>query len=215
MLYTSCFDANGGLFETLLDEPDAVISDALNHASIIDGIRLSRAQRHRYAHADMADLERALEATRAARTRLIVTDGVFSMDGDVAPLASICALADRYDALVMVDDGHAPGSSASPAAARPSIVGWPAASTSSPPPWARPSAGPAAASRRPGRRSRRSCAALPALSLLEHPAAHARRRVARGPGAPHRVIRASGPARGQYTLVPPRHGRGGLRRPSG
>jgi glycine C-acetyltransferase len=109
VLYTSCFDANGGLFETLLDEPDAVISDALNHASIIDGIRLCRAQRHRYAHADMADLERALQATRGARTRLIVTDGVFSMDGDVAPLASICALADRYDALVTVDDSHATG----------------------------------------------------------------------------------------------------------
>ncbi len=86
ILYTSCFDANGGLFETLLDEDDVVISDALNHASIIDGIRLCRAQRQRYAHADMADLERVLAETRSARTRLIVTDGVFSMDGDVAPL---------------------------------------------------------------------------------------------------------------------------------
>jgi len=109
VLYTSCFDANGGLFETLLDEPDVVISDALNHASIIDGIRLCRAQRHRYAHGDMADLERLLGASREARTRLIVTDGVFSMDGDVASLASICDLADRYDALVMVDDSHATG----------------------------------------------------------------------------------------------------------
>ncbi|HEU5321660.1 MAG TPA: aminotransferase class I/II-fold pyridoxal phosphate-dependent enzyme, partial [Methylomirabilota bacterium] len=109
ILYTSCFDANGGLFETLLDEPDAVISDALNHASIVDGIRLCRAQRHRYAHADMADLERLLERTRGARTRLIATDGVFSMDGDVAPLAAICDLAGRYDALVMVDDSHATG----------------------------------------------------------------------------------------------------------
>jgi glycine C-acetyltransferase len=109
ILYTSCFDANGGLFETLLGEADVVISDALNHASIIDGIRLSRAQRQRYAHADLADLERILEATRGARTRLIATDGVFSMDGDVAPLAAICALADRYDALVMVDDSHATG----------------------------------------------------------------------------------------------------------
>ena len=94
ILYTSCFDANGGLFETLLGEADAVISDTLNHASIIDGIRLSRAQRHRYSHADMADLERVLVATRAARTRLIATDGVFSMDGDVAPLGRICDLAD-------------------------------------------------------------------------------------------------------------------------
>jgi glycine C-acetyltransferase len=109
ILYTSCFDANGGLFEALLDEPDAVISDALNHASIIDGIRLSRAQRHRYAHADMADLARVLDATRGARTRLIVTDGVFSMDGDVAPLGEICDLAERHDALVMVDDSHATG----------------------------------------------------------------------------------------------------------
>jgi glycine C-acetyltransferase len=109
ILYTSCFDANGGLFETLLGEEDAVISDALNHASIIDGIRLCRAQRHRYAHADVSDLERVLEETRAARTRLIATDGVFSMDGDVAPLAQICDLAERYDALVMVDDSHATG----------------------------------------------------------------------------------------------------------
>jgi glycine C-acetyltransferase len=109
ILYTSCFDANGGLFETLLGEQDAVISDALNHASIIDGIRLCRAQRHRYAHADMADLERLLKDTGAARTRLIATDGVFSMDGDVAPLAEICDLAERYGALVMVDDSHATG----------------------------------------------------------------------------------------------------------
>jgi glycine C-acetyltransferase len=109
ILYTSCFDANGGLFETLLDEPDAIISDALNHASIIDGIRLSRAQRYRYAHLDMADLERQLHDARGARTRLIATDGVFSMDGDVAPLAEMCRLAERYDALVMVDDSHATG----------------------------------------------------------------------------------------------------------
>ena len=109
ILYTSCFDANGGLFETLLGEADVVISDALNHASIIDGIRLCRARRERYAHADMAELERILAATRDARTRLIATDGVFSMDGDVAPLAAICDLADRHDALVMVDDSHATG----------------------------------------------------------------------------------------------------------
>jgi glycine C-acetyltransferase len=109
ILYSSCFDANGGLFETLLGEQDAVISDALNHASIIDGIRLCRAQRQRYAHADMAALERALNDTRGARTRLIATDGVFSMDGDVAPLAEICDLAERHAALVMVDDSHATG----------------------------------------------------------------------------------------------------------
>ena len=109
ILYTSCFDANGGLFETLLDEPDVVISDALNHASLIDGIRLCRARRARYAHGDLADLERVLKGAAAARTRLIVTDGVFSMDGDVAPLAGICELAERHDALVAVDDSHATG----------------------------------------------------------------------------------------------------------
>jgi glycine C-acetyltransferase len=109
ILYSSCFDANGGLFETLLDERDAIISDALNHASIIDGIRLSRADRHRYPHGDMAALEAALETTQDKRLRMIATDGVFSMDGDVAPLERICDLADRYRALVMVDDSHATG----------------------------------------------------------------------------------------------------------
>ena len=109
ILYSSCFDANGGLFETLLDERDAVISDALNHASIIDGIRLCKAQRHRYANNDMAELEKCLRASASARTRLIATDGVFSMDGIVANLAGICELAERYDALVMVDDSHATG----------------------------------------------------------------------------------------------------------
>jgi glycine C-acetyltransferase len=109
ILYSSCFDANGGLFETILGQEDAVISDALNHASIIDGIRLSKAQRKVYRHADMEDLRARLEETRQARFRLIVTDGVFSMHGDLAPLPEICDLADRYDALVMVDDSHATG----------------------------------------------------------------------------------------------------------
>ncbi|MER8185138.1 glycine C-acetyltransferase [Kitasatospora sp. NPDC094015] len=109
ILYSSCFDANGGVFETLLDERDAVISDALNHASIIDGIRLSKARRHRYANRDLADLEQQLKDTQDARRRLIVTDGVFSMDGYIAPLREICDLADRYDAMVMVDDSHAVG----------------------------------------------------------------------------------------------------------
>jgi glycine C-acetyltransferase len=108
-LYSSCFDANGGVFETLLGAEDAVISDALNHASIIDGIRLSKARRFRYANRDMADLETQLKAAGDARRRLIVTDGVFSMDGYVAPLREICDLADRYDAMVMVDDSHAVG----------------------------------------------------------------------------------------------------------
>lgn len=109
ILYSSCFDANGGLFETILGQDDAVISDALNHASIIDGIRLCKAQRKVYRHADMEDLRARLEETRRARFRLIVTDGVFSMHGDLAPLPEICDLADRYDALVMVDDSHATG----------------------------------------------------------------------------------------------------------
>jgi glycine C-acetyltransferase len=109
ILYTSCFDANGGLFETLLGPEDAVISDALNHASIIDGIRLCKAQRHRYPNSDMQALEQTLQNTRDCRTRLIATDGVFSMDGYIAKLDTITALARRYDALVMVDDSHATG----------------------------------------------------------------------------------------------------------
>ncbi len=109
ILYSSCFDANGGLFETLLDERDAIISDALNHASIIDGIRLCRAERHRYPHGDMSALEDALRQTQGKRLRLVATDGVFSMDGDVAPLGAICDLAERHRALVMVDDSHASG----------------------------------------------------------------------------------------------------------
>jgi len=109
ILYSSCFDANGGIFEALLDERDAVISDALNHASIIDGIRLCKARRYRYANRDMADLERQLHESADARFRLVVTDGVFSMDGYMAPLAEICELAERHDAMVMVDDSHAVG----------------------------------------------------------------------------------------------------------
>ncbi|HEY3955426.1 MAG TPA: glycine C-acetyltransferase [Streptosporangiaceae bacterium] len=109
ILYSSCFDANGGLFETLLGEQDVVISDELNHASIIDGIRLCKARRLRYRNRDMADLEAQLQASADARRRLIATDGVFSMDGYVAPLDAICDLADRYGAMVMVDDSHAVG----------------------------------------------------------------------------------------------------------
>jgi len=109
ILYSSCFDANGGIFEALLDEHDAVISDALNHASIIDGIRLCKARRLRYANRDMEDLERQLKSSADARFRMVVTDGVFSMDGYLAPLPEICELAERHDALVMVDDSHAVG----------------------------------------------------------------------------------------------------------
>jgi glycine C-acetyltransferase len=109
ILYSSCFDANGGLFETLLDEQDAVISDALNHASIIDGIRLCKARRLRYANNDMNELEHALQDSQSSRVRMIATDGVFSMDGSIAKLKDICGLAERYGALVMVDDSHATG----------------------------------------------------------------------------------------------------------
>ncbi len=109
ILYSSCFDANGGLFETLLGEEDAVLSDQLNHASIIDGVRLCKARRLRYRNGDMADLEEQLRQARTARFRMIATDGVFSMDGTVADLPAICELADRHDALVMVDDSHAVG----------------------------------------------------------------------------------------------------------
>ncbi len=109
ILYSSCFDANGGLFEALLTDQDAIISDQLNHASIIDGVRLCKAQRFRYKHADMNDLESILKETQKYRFRMIATDGVFSMDGDIAPLDKICDLAEKYDALVMVDDSHATG----------------------------------------------------------------------------------------------------------
>ena len=109
ILYTSCFDANTGLFETLLGEKDTILSDELNHASIIDGIRLCKAQRYRYRHSDMADLERGLKEAAGSQLRLIATDGVFSMDGDLARLPDICELADRYQAVVMVDDSHATG----------------------------------------------------------------------------------------------------------
>lgn len=109
ILYASCFDANGGVFEPLLGPEDAIISDALNHASIIDGVRLCKAVRYRYANADMADLERCLKEAQAQRYRIICTDGVFSMDGNVAPMDKICELAEKYDALVMVDESHSAG----------------------------------------------------------------------------------------------------------
>jgi glycine C-acetyltransferase len=109
ILYAACFDANGGVFEPLIGKEDAIVTDQLNHASIIDGVRLCKAQRHVYAHADMADLEAKLKEAQSARFRLLVTDGVFSMDGDIAPLPEICDLAERYRAIVLVDDSHATG----------------------------------------------------------------------------------------------------------
>ena len=109
ILYAACFDANGGLFGSILNEEDAIISDALNHASIIDGVRLCKAKRYRYANADMAELEKCLQEAQAQRFRLICTDGVFSMDGNVAPMKEICDLAEKYDAMVMVDESHSAG----------------------------------------------------------------------------------------------------------
>ncbi|GAA4619956.1 glycine C-acetyltransferase [Saccharopolyspora hordei] len=123
ILYSSCFDANGGLFETLLDERDVVISDELNHASIIDGIRLCKARRARYRNRDMADLERLLRENSDARRKLVVTDGVFSMDGYLAPLDEICALADEHGALVVVDDSHAVGFTGPTGAGTPELFG--------------------------------------------------------------------------------------------
>ena len=123
ILFPSCFDANGGVFEVLLDQGDAVISDELNHASIIDGIRLCKANRYRYKNRDMADLEAQLVAARGARRTLIVTDGVFSMDGSFAPLKEICDLADKYEAMVMVDDSHAVGFIGATGAGTPEMFG--------------------------------------------------------------------------------------------
>ena len=122
-LFPSCFDANGAIFDVLMKEADAIISDELNHASIIDGIRLSKAQRFRYKNRDMADLEAQLIAAKSARRRLIVTDGVFSMDGYLAPLPEICDLAEKYDALVMVDDSHAVGFVGATGAGTPELLG--------------------------------------------------------------------------------------------
>jgi glycine C-acetyltransferase len=123
ILYSSCFDANGGVFATLLDERDVVFSDELNHASIIDGMRLSKARRLRYHNRDLADLAARLASVRESRRRLIVTDGVFSMDGHVAPLQGICDLAERYDAMVMVDDSHATGLIGPTGAGTPELLG--------------------------------------------------------------------------------------------
>ena len=158
ILYSSCFDANGGLFETLLGEDDAIISDALNHASIIDGVRLCKARRLRYANADMDELEQRLREAKDARRRLIATDGVFSMDGFIAPLPRICELAEQHGALVMVDDSHAVGFIGPTAAARPRCTASPIASTSSPARSARRSAAPAAATRAAGARPSSCCA---------------------------------------------------------
>ena len=172
ILYSSCFDANGGLFETLLGEQDAIISDALNHASIIDGIRLCKAQRLRYANRNLAELEQHLKDTQDCRTRLIATDGVFSMDGSIAPLREICDLADKYDALVMVDDSHATGFMGAGGRGTPEHCGV-AGSRRHPHRHARQGAGrrQRRLHQRQGQRHRLAAAALAALSVLQqHPA---------------------------------------------
>ena len=152
ILYAACFDANGGVFEPLLGAEDAIVTDQLNHASIIDGVRLCKARRYLYANADMADLEAKLVEAQARRFRLIVTDGVFSMDGTLAPLPEICALAERYRASLMVDDSHATGVMGGPAAGPGSTTASADASISSPPPSARRSAAPWAAAPRDRKR---------------------------------------------------------------
>jgi glycine C-acetyltransferase len=157
ILFSSCFDANGGLFEALLNDEDAVISDQLNHASIIDGVRLCKARRLRYANGDMNELEARLDEAAGARYRLIATDGVFSMDGYLAQLDQICDLAERHDALVMVDDSHAVGVVGLAAAARTTTTAWSSASTYSRGRSAKRSAGRAAATCQGGPKSLSSC----------------------------------------------------------
>lgn len=161
ILYSSCFDANGGVFETLFGAEDAIISDELNHASIIDGVRLSKAARYRYRNADLDDLRAQLEAVEGARQRVIVTDGVFSMDGFFAPLPGICDLAEEYGALVFVDDSHAVGFVGENGRGTPSCSGSRTASTSGRAPSARPWVAPPAATWRPTRRSWTCCGSDP------------------------------------------------------
>jgi hypothetical protein len=207
ILYSSCFDANTGLFETILDEQDAVISDALNHASIIDGVRLCKARRLRYANNDMADLELRLEEAAAARYRLIATDGVFSMDGVVANLPAICDLAEAHGAMVMVDDSHAVGFVGEHGRGTPELTGTLGTSTSSPAPSARRSVGPRAATRPgQGRGDRLAPPALPALPVLEQPRPRHRRHLDPGPRPARRVRRVAGPAAAQRRAIPGGHG---------
>ncbi len=163
ILYPSCFDANGGLFETLLTEKDAVISDELNHASIIDGIRLCKAQRFRYKHNDMADLEAQLRAAQDARFRLVATDGCFSMDGTIANLSAICDLAEKYNALTMIDDAHATGFLGKTGRGTHEYRGVMAGSISSPARLGRLSAAPAAASPAAERKLSIFCGNVPGL----------------------------------------------------
>ena len=203
ILYTSCFDANTGLFETLLGPEDAIISDALNHASIIDGVRLCRAQRKVFKHTDMADLEEKLKETESARFRMIATDGVFSMQGDIAPLSEICDLADRYDALVMVDDSHATGFMGPNGLGSPDEMGV----------LDRIDVLTSTMGKGPGGRVRRlhdrqggdrgvPAATVPPLSLLEHPGAAHRHRRTEGPGDRQGQPRPPGDPVGEHPVLP-------------
>ncbi len=168
ILYSSCFDANAGLFETVLDEKDGIISDALNHASIIDGVRLCKATRYRYDHGDMQSLEGCLKEAAGAKTRMIATDGVFSMDGDYAKLDRICDLAEKYDALVMVDDSHATGFVGPTGRGTPELCGGPGSGRCDHfNPWQGPGRRLRRIYDRPQTYHRNSQAALPAVPVFK------------------------------------------------
>ena len=208
ILYSSCWDANGGLFETILGAEDAVISDELNHASIIDGIRLCKAKRLRYKNNDMADLEAKLQESRDARFRLIATDGVFSMDGIIADLKSICDLADKYDALVMVDDSHAVGFMGKQ---RPGHARVPRRDGPRRYPHRHARQGPGRRQRRLHERSLRdrhhAPPAVAAVSLLELGRAADPGRLAQGDRDLQPLDRAARPARGKHPVLPRGHDR--------
>ena len=216
ILFPSCFDANGGVFEVLLGAEDAVISDELNHASIIDGIRLCKAQRLRYRNRDMADLEEQLQAARGARRRLIVTDGVFSMDGYFAPLDEICDLAERYDALVMVDDSHAVGFVGPSGAGTPDLFGVQDRVDIVSGTLGKALGGASGGYISAHAGDRRAAAAAGAsLPVLERRRAVCRRRLARRPRPRCRRRRATRDAVAQRTRLPRADGSGRLRPATG
>ena len=205
ILYSSCFDANGGLFETLLGAEDAVISDELNHASIIDGIRLCKAQRYRYRNNDLADLEARLQEADAAgaRFKLIATDGVFSMDGYIANLPGICDLADRYGALVMVDDSHAVGFMGRTGRGTPEHCGVMGRVDIITGTLGKALGGASGGyTERPAGDHRPAPPAVAAVPVLQHPGAGDRRRLDHGAGDSQPLDRAARPARGQHPLFP-------------
>lgn len=216
ILYSSCFDANGGVFETLFTAEDAIISDELNHASIIDGIRLSKARRLRYRNRDMADLEEQLKAASDARFRVIVTDGVFSMDGYIAPLQEICDLAERYDALVFVDDSHAVGFVGEHGRGTPELCGVEGRVDIYTGTFGKALGGGLGWIRRRAPRDRRPAApALAPVPVLEHAGAVDRRRNADGARPRGGVGRPSCPSARERRAVPRPHDRRGLRAAAG